>query len=615
MEKPVKLMQHNIKPYKSIVSKFQLGCNRVLYCAGTGTGKSYVAKALLETLFINDKTMYVVPTLAIASYLSKEAGFDIYTDRVTFVTYKSFQDYDKAEERLKDFSVVILDEAHHIGSEQSGANIQKLMKEKDIRFFGMTATPSREDNIDVSLYFDAIVHGLTIFNAIKQNLMPVFDYLVCSPKIDRLTPAERRKAKINYATSFEFLKDIITTCPKNKWLAFFSSVKQLEEVKPIIKSLFPDYEVLTLHSTIDESPFDILEAQRKFDKVVLLSCDMLLEGLHTSDVDGILLFRNVQSLTVFQQILGRVSSIGKHETPLIIDCTEAAYKMLHKLLSVDKHKSSTGKFSNNFSTAVHTVLNVSLEISKYYDTMFLLEQLDVHTKKNLPLDAVGESLCPSPKFYVKNLCYNSLEDFCKQSGISAQYLNKVAEDNNWSTEEAASAYLDTNAFIFFNKPFRNRNYACKRLGIPVSAVTKIKKDYNLSDEDAMLRYVMTMAGNTSTIIVYGGVVYDDLFCCCNKLHIDVVEVIRFITQHRTNCIDAITNVLTGISTDGFSFLGNTYTSYTACCKELNIPGSSIEYRLVHTMKTLYDILYEYIEENPSKYSDLIDTVKEYKEAY
>ena len=125
---------------------------------------------------------------------------------------------------------------------------------------------------------------------------------------------------------------------------------------------------------MDEDPNVTLQALNTEDKVIILSCDMLLEGYHVDTVDGVLLFRNVQSLTVFQQILGRVSSIGSNMSPLIVDCTESAYKLLTKLLNQDKSRSPRDKYErSDFPNQEHAILNVSLEYAQAYDIMFLLK--------------------------------------------------------------------------------------------------------------------------------------------------------------------------------------------------------------------------------------------------
>ena len=79
----------------------------------------------------------------------------------------------------------------------------------------------------------------------------------------------------------------------------------------------------------------MIDGVAKAERAVVLSVDMLLEGVHLPDITGIVLFRNVTSLTVFQQILGRVCSIGNTVEPLIVDATRTGPKMLAKLYAME----------------------------------------------------------------------------------------------------------------------------------------------------------------------------------------------------------------------------------------------------------------------------------------
>ena len=76
------------------------------------------------------------------------------------------------------------------------------------------------------------------------------------------------------------------------------------------------------------------------EKAVILSVDMLLEGVHLPDVTGIVLFRNVTSLVTFQQILGRVCSMSNKTEPVIADASSSGPEMLAKLYRMDGENKS-----------------------------------------------------------------------------------------------------------------------------------------------------------------------------------------------------------------------------------------------------------------------------------
>lgn len=367
----MELKPHNQKALNKILDAYNNKKHLLLYVSGVGTGKSYVTMGLLDSM-PNARILYIIPKYAVANYLNNEAGFSKYKNRLKFITYNYFSDIEKGKEKLKQYDIVIADEAHHIGSELYGKVLQNVMQSYEGLFLGLTATPERHDKTHVGSMFEQTIKGISNFEAIQQGLMPKFEYLICTPEIDKKTAiAEKLKVKINYDSSTDLLIDIISDNPRDKWICFFSSVKQLNKMEPVIKKVFPNYTIVKIYAALGNSE-NALDVVRKNQKVIVLSCDMLLEGIHIDSVDGIILFRNVTSMTVFQQMLGRTCSIGKQETPFIVDCTETALRLLAKLLrESEKRVVISGKDKKTYGWS--HIMEVSLCNKKYYDITKILK--------------------------------------------------------------------------------------------------------------------------------------------------------------------------------------------------------------------------------------------------
>lgn len=329
------LMNHNKKAVEEIKAAYEEGKKNIVYVSGVGTGKSFVFMGLMETVNV-DKILYVLPKYAIKENILGYEDYENFIDKTDFVSYNYFNDFNKGMIKCEEYDFVVIDEAHHLGSDTYGKNLLAVMQRSDVKFLGLTATPVRDmDSVNVTDFFDVKVDGISNFEAIRQDLMPKFTYRICLPEKD-LKQLEKEydhtvNIKLNYNDCAEVLYDIATTYERRKWICFFKSIQAIEENMDMIKEIFEDYEIFILHSRLNNLK-KVMAGIKKAEKAVVLSVNILLEGVHLSGVDAIALFRNVTSLSAFQQMLGRVCSIGKTVSPLIADCSTSGPKLLAKLL-------------------------------------------------------------------------------------------------------------------------------------------------------------------------------------------------------------------------------------------------------------------------------------------
>lgn len=397
----MELKPHNQKAVNEITSAWEDGSERIIYTSGVGTGKSFVFMGSAED--VKGKILYIIPKKSIIKNIKAYNEFSQFNDRTDFKTFQYFSNEDKGN-IVRDYSLVVIDEAHHLGSYIYGKNIIKSVKDNNARVLALTATPERMDKVNVENMFQKVVRGITNFEAIEQGLMPRIEYLVCSPDAEKLAADE--KAVIDWENSYELLNECIEENPKDKWICFFSNVKELKAKRPMIEKMFPEHTIMEIHSHM-KGANDVLEMANNTDKCVMLNCDMLLEGLHFSGVNGIILFREVHSIPVFEQIIGRVSAIGKKENPLVIDCTDT-WKRMDRYIDMDEEEENkTSNYTTLSERKGKKPCYVSLKNRKYYDYMMLLKRKWEASKRQVKPITYNGITYKSYKEALRNLNVNS----------------------------------------------------------------------------------------------------------------------------------------------------------------------------------------------------------------
>lgn len=405
------LREHNIAPYKEIVEAYNNGAHFVIYTCGTGVGKSYVASAVINTYDFQN-VLYIVPSVSIIADLIHRAGYHKYLENnhIVFKTFNAFSTVEQAKEILSLYDFVIIDEVHHLGSEVYGCNIQEAMKEAPCQFLGLTATPIREsDNVDIRSLADVAVQGYTVADAITAGMMPKLEYVCCSPDLDDIEAAASCNAKLktDYNASKSLMREIIETNKVSKWLVYFSRVQDIEDHYDLMQELFPDFVVIKV-AVAYQNTDKVAALIQQFEKVVIMSCDAILEGVHTEGIQGIIIMRNVTVVSVFEQMIGRVCKIGNTENPIIIDC-QNVWRLLKK-------KKYSSRLSENsvFEQSARDIFVTSLRNKRYIDIeQVLLEHQDsLSNAGSCEVDGVLWT-------------WKSNQDLCKQLGKSVGYVSTL----------------------------------------------------------------------------------------------------------------------------------------------------------------------------------------------
>ena len=85
--------------------------NTVCYVSGTGTGKSYIAFALIEQ--VQGRVLYVHPKMSVKTNIMEYPEYEQFADKIDFVTYNSF--YKWSPDDVANYDLVLFDECHMAG--------------------------------------------------------------------------------------------------------------------------------------------------------------------------------------------------------------------------------------------------------------------------------------------------------------------------------------------------------------------------------------------------------------------------------------------------------------------------------------------------------------------
>lgn len=523
------LLPHNVEPADEIKKAFRYN-NSILYVSGTGVGKTFVLFNVINRMFRNKKVLYVVPKWVIKYNTENYKEFKIIekiTKSFDFVTYYSFRTPEQST--IADYDFIVIDEAHHLGSPKLGKNIRYLIDNNPDKYFlGLTATPYYKDIENSSNYFQHTINGLSNFQAIDQKLMPPIKFITISSNIDN-----RRIREKMYLTNdnvIKMLKETIDENYKNKWILYFSSIKEIEEYQETIEKLFPDHKILVLHSKTKLPISMILEKFEKLEKVIICTCSILLEGVHIKGVDGVIIFRNIDKLSVLLQIIGRICTISNNtDNPVIIDVSETSIRLAKKY-SFFYRDDSSFILSDDLIKGKNISSKLNIEIKS-------IENDDI------------DDIIKNNKFIYNGVKYNSLHDCCNKLGLNSTTVYRFIKitkekNNNISKQEILDMYIEEKKkkeeqqeqininikekkyFIYNDIKYNSFYDCCNKLGLNPKTIYNYIERKQISNKEALDHYLYNRA------FEYNDIKYNSFYDCCNKLGLNSKTIYKYIERNK-----------------------------------------------------------------------------------
>ena len=344
--------------------------NRILITMATGTGKTYVAFQVIWKLwnrrwnrknkFGRPKILYLADRdVLIADPFVKDFSiFDKAKHRIRGVSIKSreiyFSTYQAIAKDVKKpglyreynsdfFDLIVVDECHR-GSARDDSNWREILE----YFYpavqlGMTATPKRDDNIDTYHYFGNPVYQYSLKQGIEDGFLAPYKVKRIITSIDAMgyRPAKHETDKTGklipdkeYKTK-DFEKTLVieqrtkavaghlTNYLKNtdrfaKTIVFCVDQEHSDNMRRALNNLnddlsrkYPNYvaRIVSDEGFVGKRLLsDFMDIDKKIPVIVTTS-KLLTTGVDIPTCKNIVIFKTINSMTEFKQIIGRGSRI------------------------------------------------------------------------------------------------------------------------------------------------------------------------------------------------------------------------------------------------------------------------------------------------------------------
>ena len=307
--------------------------HRNLVVAATGTGKTVVAALdydalckrhgrLLSLLFVAHRDQILRQAQATFRHVVRDPSFgqihgggQSAAGSHVFAMIQSLREGEIARLDPRAFDVVIVDEFHHAEAPSYRTLLEHV---QPLEFVGLTATPERMDDRDVTAWFGGrIAFEMRLWEAIDEGFLVPFQYFGVSDDTDLSTLSWRRGGysldqldgvitgnKPRVAHVLTAMQRVLIDPHTMRGLGFCVSVDHAH----FMARMFNERDLPSVAidaTTPDADRRAALGRLAAGELRCVFSVDVLGEGVDVPVVDTILLLRPTDSATVFTQQLGR----------------------------------------------------------------------------------------------------------------------------------------------------------------------------------------------------------------------------------------------------------------------------------------------------------------------
>jgi superfamily II DNA or RNA helicase len=362
MQAPFNLRDYQRECLAAIYSRYKAGVRRQLICLPTGTGKTVIF-AQFPSFFrmkrrmlvlahraellnqARDKLLVANPALNVEieqAERSASASSDVVVASVPTVGRRGSRRLAGLDP--DQFSIVVIDEAHHATAETYQRIVEYLgLKQSDTKklLVGFTATPKRSDGIGLDAVFDEISFSRSIPEMMHAGyLAPVAGYRV-ETEIDlsrvKTSMGDFVVSQLSDAVNIESRNALVVKAfrdlvPDRRTIVFGVDVAHAHA----LAAAFTHYGITAAPVTGNTPPEErgkTLAAFSSGEIQVLTNCMVLTEGYDEPAVDGIILARPTKSTLLYTQMIGRGTRPHPGKTDVtVVDVVDNSSK--HRLVTL-----------------------------------------------------------------------------------------------------------------------------------------------------------------------------------------------------------------------------------------------------------------------------------------
>ena len=342
----IHLFKHNQEAYKAVTAMLEKE-KMAAVIHPTGTGKSLIAFKLAEQ-HPSEKFLWLSPSEYI--YQTQLENLGMKFENIQFFSY-SRQMKNEADIGNLHPDYIILDEFHRCGAVEWGKSVKKLLAAyPNAKRLGLSATNIRyldnQRNMAEEIFDGKIASEMTLGEAIVREILPEPEYVIAmyswQKQLDQLRKRiqtlsnqglitenrkllEQLRRALEQADGLDIVFEKHMKKKNGKYIVFCSGKEHMDEMKKQVCIWFqrvnrkPQIYTAFYNDTSTEREFAAFKSDNS-DHLKLLFCiDMLNEGVHVDDVDGVILLRPTVSPIIYLQQIGRALSAGSQNKPVIFD--------------------------------------------------------------------------------------------------------------------------------------------------------------------------------------------------------------------------------------------------------------------------------------------------------
>ena len=397
----ISLYEHNRAAYEA-AARMLAETGRAAIIHPTGTGKSFIGLKLAAEN-PGSRVCWLSPSEHIFETQIenlKARGCDA-PDNIGFMTYAKLMACGEAEIAKANPRFIVLDEFHRVGARQWGRGVRRLLSAcPDARVLGLSATSiryldSRRD-MAAELFGESVASRMSLGEAIVRGILPPPAYITsvysCQRQLARLRARAERNPGGQATKRLEELRRALDRAdglgeifkkhmkrPAGKYIAFCSGLGHMRDMMARVPEWFSGgaARVYAVHSDDPASRREFAGFRNDSSgRLRLLFCiDMLNEGVHVDDVDGVILFRPTMSPIVYKQQIGRALAAGRADEPVIFDIVNN-FESLCSIDSVEEEMRAAARRLREAGQEGSIVNESFLLVDEARDCRDIFEQLE-----------------------------------------------------------------------------------------------------------------------------------------------------------------------------------------------------------------------------------------------
>lgn len=337
--------------------------NRALVVMATGLGKTFVAAESVRRIRENNKCNVLVCAHTNDLVYQLERAFwpflkpsettliwnsyehptmeQLETADFTFACVDSVSSWIQAGHRLPEYGIFLIDECHHVGSKMYDRIFEELNAGKTNGSFalGLTATPWRPDEADITEYFGFPRVSIDMVMGLKNGYLANVDYRMFTDNIDwealrNIQGKSFTPKQINRTLFINQWDDSVVYKLREVWneqstpraIVFCGTIEHAIIMRDKINSLgFCKAEAMYSGSSCNEfEPMSQYKRNRILSDFaeglvnVVCAVDIFNEGIDVPDVNILVFQRVTHSRRIFIQQLGRGLRISEGKDKVIV---------------------------------------------------------------------------------------------------------------------------------------------------------------------------------------------------------------------------------------------------------------------------------------------------------